>query len=97
MCTLKGTGKFNHIEGEALSPGTPNFRIWDNDDLQIITWLWGSMTTKNNRNYMFYFNAREIWEDLANSYSSDRISLHAELGSKIFGANPSMLQNIMHC
>jgi len=30
--TLKGTGRLNHIEGEAISPNNPNFQIWDNDD-----------------------------------------------------------------
>jgi len=34
---LKGTGKLNHIEGEAISPHN-HFQIW-NDDSQIITWL----------------------------------------------------------
>jgi len=58
--TLKGTGRLNHIEGEAISPDNPSFQIWDNDDSRIITWLWGSMTTEISKNYMFYSSAREI-------------------------------------
>ena len=42
---IKGTGRLNHIEGEAISQDKPNFQIWDNDYSQIFTWLWRFMTT----------------------------------------------------
>jgi len=66
---VKGYSRLNHIEGEAISQDKPNFQIWDSDDLRIITRLWVSMTTEISKNYMFYSSARQIWEDLANTYS----------------------------
>jgi len=65
----------------------PNFQICDNDDSQISTCLWGSITTEISRNYIFYFSACEIWEALAHSYFMQQdISTCYELESKIIGA-----------
>jgi len=83
---LKIIGRPNHIEGVVTSRDNSNFQIWDNDDLQIITWLCGSMTAEISKNYMFYSSAHEIWKDLANTIPCDRTSLHVELESKNFGA-----------
>jgi len=50
------------------------------------------MTTEISKNYMFYSSTREIWEDLATTYSMRQdISTCYELESKIFGARQGTL------
>jgi len=50
------------------------------------------MTTEISKNYMFYYSAHEIWEDLATTYSMRQdISTCYELESKIFGTRQGTL------
>jgi hypothetical protein len=41
---LKGKGKINHFMDTSPKSGDSKFEAWDEDDLMIMAWLWGSMT-----------------------------------------------------
>ncbi|KOM56062.1 hypothetical protein LR48_Vigan10g195400 [Vigna angularis] len=43
--------------------------MWDNEDSLIMTWMWHSMVPEISRNYMFHSSAKEIWDDLQNTFS----------------------------
>nr|KYP41699.1 hypothetical protein KK1_036913 [Cajanus cajan] len=66
---LKGRSRLDHINGGGPGPNDSNFPIWDNEDSLIMTWMWHSMIPEISQNYMFYSSAKEIWDDLQNTFS----------------------------
>ncbi|RDX66359.1 hypothetical protein CR513_54873, partial [Mucuna pruriens] len=57
-----------------------------------MTWLWNSMTSKISRNYMYYSSAREIWENLIETYSMKEDSTACyDIESKIFNSRQGTL------
>ncbi|RDX83661.1 hypothetical protein CR513_35397, partial [Mucuna pruriens] len=87
--TLKGCNKFSHIEGNGPPKDDPKFEAWDDEDSLIMTWLWNSMTPEISPNYMFYSSAREIWENLIETYSIKKkkdSTVCYDIESKIFNS-----------
>jgi len=83
--TLKGRKKLNHLEGD---PPDPTQEAWDDEDSLIMTWLWHSMTPEISRNCMFFSTAKEIWENLSQTYSMKKDTAACyEIENKIFNTN----------
>ncbi|KAJ1396248.1 hypothetical protein SESBI_32748 [Sesbania bispinosa] len=90
--TLKGRKKLSHIEGKAPGKNDPQFEAWGDEDSLIMTWLWHSMTPEISRNCMFFANAREIWDNLSQTYSMKKdIVACYELENKIFSTKQGVL------
>lgn len=83
--TLEGFEVLSHIKGNAPPKTDPYFQIWEVEDALIISWLLLSMTPKIGFNCRFFSTAREIWENLAETYSvkKDHI-VRYEIESKLF-------------
>ncbi|XP_058749398.1 uncharacterized protein LOC131622387 [Vicia villosa] len=82
---LKGRGKLNHIEGDPLPATDPGFTLWDNEDSLIMSWMWNSMIPEISSQYMFLPTARDIWENLMQTYSKKQdLSARFDLKNKIF-------------
>ena len=43
---IKGKGKLNHLIGPVVSKDDPRFFMWDEEDSQIMSWLWNSMQNR---------------------------------------------------
>ncbi|KAJ1400287.1 hypothetical protein SESBI_29671 [Sesbania bispinosa] len=90
--TLKGRKKLSHIEEKAPGKNDPQFEAWDDEDSLIMTWLWHSMTPEISRNCMFFASAREIWDNLSQTYSMKKdIAACYELENKIFSTKQGVL------
>jgi len=70
--TLKGRKKLSHLEGNPPAKTDSKYEDWDDEDSLIMTWLWNSMTPEISRNCMFFSTAKEIWENLCQTYSDKR-------------------------
>jgi len=81
--TLKGRKKLNHLEGNPPAKTNSKYEDWDDEDSLIMTWLWNSMTPEISRNCMFFSTAKEIWENLCQTYSmkTDTAACHTSQGS----------------
>ena len=90
--TLKGRKKLSHIEGKAPRKDDPQYEVWDDEDSLIMTWLWHSMLPEISRNCMFFSTAKEIWENLQQTYSKRKdISACYELENQIFNTKQGSL------
>ncbi|KAJ1417838.1 hypothetical protein SESBI_16299 [Sesbania bispinosa] len=90
--TLKGRKKLSHIEGKAPGKNDPQFEAWDDEGSLIMTWLWHSMTPEISRNCMFFASAREILDNLSQTYSMKKdIVACYELENKIFSTKQGVL------
>ena len=59
---IKGKGKLSHLLGPTINKDDPNFVSWDEENSQIMSWLWNSMQPKISRTCMFLSMAKEIWD-----------------------------------
>ena len=57
---FKGNGKLSHLFGPTINKDDPNFVSWDEEDSQIMSWLWNSMKLEKSRTCMFLSMAKEI-------------------------------------
>jgi len=92
--TLKGFSLLSHIKGNAPPKTDRHFQTWDVEDSLIITWLLLSMTPKIGFNCMFFSTAREIWENLAETYSVKKGHIERfEIESKLFKTKQGSLRD----
>ena len=66
---IKGKGKLSHLIGPVVSKDDPRFVVWDEEDYQIMSWLWNSMQPEISRTCMFLSTAKEIWESVCHTNS----------------------------
>ena len=64
----KGKGKLSHLLGPTINKDDPNFVSWDEEDSQIMSWLWNSMQVKISHTCMFLSMANEIWDAIHQTY-----------------------------
>lgn len=50
---LKGKGKLSHLLSNGQKPEDPKFRIWDEEDSMIMSWLWNSRMPEVSGTYVF--------------------------------------------
>ena len=90
--TLKGRKKLSHLEGNSPAKTDSKYEDWDNEDSLIMTWLWNSMTPEISRNCMFFSTAKEIWENLCQTYSMKKdTAAWYEIENKIFHTSQGSL------
>ncbi|KOM37598.1 hypothetical protein LR48_Vigan03g098000 [Vigna angularis] len=66
--------------------------MWDNEDSLIMTWMWHSMVPDISRNYMFHSSAKEIWDDLQNTFSLKKdFAACYDIESRIFNTKQGSL------
>ncbi|RVW55090.1 hypothetical protein CK203_067093 [Vitis vinifera] len=65
---IKGKGKLSHLIGPVMSKDDPRFVVWDEENSQIMSWLWNSMQPEISRTCMFLSTAKEIWESVCHTY-----------------------------
>ena len=66
---LKAKKKVKHVRDEKPPEDSPGFDDWEQEDAQIMTWLWNSMEPKISANFMFLDTAKDIWEHAKKLYS----------------------------
>ncbi|RVW34419.1 L-arabinokinase [Vitis vinifera] len=69
---IKGKEKLSHLIGPVVGKDDPWFVMWDEEDSQIMSWLWNSMQPEISRTCMFLSRAKEIWESVYHTYSKVR-------------------------
>ena len=57
---IKGKGKLSHLIGPVMSKDDPRFVVWDEENSQIMSWLWNSMQPEISCTCMFLSTAKEI-------------------------------------
>ena len=68
------------------------FAVWEEEDSQIMSWLWNSMQPEIRRTCMFPPTAKEIWESVCQTYSKVRdASQIFDLKTKIYNTKQGTL------
>ncbi|XP_062089070.1 uncharacterized protein LOC133795632 [Humulus lupulus] len=72
MMYIGGKGKEKYLIGEIDTPKTndPKYKTWKADNHMIKSWLISSMNNDIGDNFLLYTTARELWDAVKNSYSS---------------------------
>ncbi|CAN1305878.1 hypothetical protein LINPERPRIM_LOCUS26638 [Linum perenne] len=68
---IRGRSKIGYLTGTTAKPakGDPAFDVWDAENSMVMTWLVNSMTIDIRANYLGYDTAKELWDDVAATYS----------------------------
>lgn len=66
--TLKGWKKLNHTKGTTPAKSDSQFKMWDDEDSFIMTWLGNFMTSEITRNCMILPSAWNIWNNLRQTF-----------------------------
>ena len=46
----------------------PLYTTWDAENSMVMTWFMNSMNEKIDSNYMCYFTAKELWDNVSKMY-----------------------------
>lgn len=85
--TLIGHWKLNPITGATPSENDPKYEEWDDEDSLIMKWIWNSVTPEISKKYMFFPTARDLWDNVHQTYSMKQDTTCYELKTKIFSTN----------
>ena len=89
---IKGKGKLSHLIGPVVSKDDPRFVVWDEEDSQIMSWLWNSIQPEMSHTCMFLSTAKEIWESVCHTYSKVRDAAQTyELKTRIHNTKQGIL------
>ena len=95
---IKGKEKLSHLIGPVVGKDDPWFVMWDEEDSQIMSWLWNSMQPEISRTCMFLSRAKEIWESVYHTYSKVRDATQMfELKTRIHSTKQSILSITEYC
>ncbi|KAL3619723.1 hypothetical protein CASFOL_034635 [Castilleja foliolosa] len=74
---LGGRGRWHHITGVPEPPKTdePDYYIWEQNDLQVLSWIIDSMESDLSGQFLEYPTARELWEGILQTYRSGEDAL----------------------
>ncbi|KAL3646810.1 hypothetical protein CASFOL_009354 [Castilleja foliolosa] len=75
--TLGGRGRWHHITGVPEPPkiNEPDYYIWEQNDLQVLSWINDSMESNLNGQFLEYPTALELWEGILETYRSGEDAL----------------------
>ena len=59
----------SHIKGDGPKKGDPKFKAWDEEDSNIMAWLWNSMVPEISDTCMFLNTAKDICDAMSQTYS----------------------------
>ena len=89
---IKGKGKLSHLIGPVVSKDDQRFFMWDEEDSQIMSWLWNSIQPEMSHTCMFLSTAKEIWESVCHTYSKVRDAAQTyELKTRIHNTKQGIL------
>ncbi|KAL3621366.1 hypothetical protein CASFOL_036278 [Castilleja foliolosa] len=74
---LGGRGRWHHITGVPEPPKTdePDYYIWEQNDLQVLSWIIDSMESDLSGQFLEYPTARELWDGILQTYRSGEDAL----------------------
>ncbi|KAL3621775.1 hypothetical protein CASFOL_034435 [Castilleja foliolosa] len=69
---LVSRGKWHHISGipEPPKPNEPEFTLWVQHDLQVLSWILESMQTDILGQFIEYPTSRDLWEGILETFRS---------------------------
>ena len=67
---IRGQEKISYLSKDKKEPGVddPSHSIWDAKNSMVMTWLVNSMDENISSNYMCYFTAKELWDNVNQMY-----------------------------
>ncbi|KAK2975560.1 hypothetical protein RJ640_011573 [Escallonia rubra] len=70
---ISGKGKEDYLTGtiETPSKDDPSYKKWDSENHMVMSWLINTMNLEIGQNFMFYGTAKEIWENVKETYSDN--------------------------
>ncbi|CAN1813301.1 hypothetical protein LINPERHAP1_LOCUS26837 [Linum perenne] len=68
---IRGRSKIGCITGAVAKPkeDAAEFAVWDAENSMVMTWLVNSMAADIGANYLGYDTTKELWDDVASTYS----------------------------
>ncbi|KAL3622106.1 hypothetical protein CASFOL_033517 [Castilleja foliolosa] len=73
--SLGGRGKWHHIEDEPPKPTEPHYKLWQQSDLQVVSWMVDSLSPDLVGQFIEYQTARELWTGINQTYRSGEDAL----------------------
>ncbi|KAK2968523.1 hypothetical protein RJ640_022768 [Escallonia rubra] len=70
---ISGKGKEDYLTGtiETPSKDDPSYKKWNSENHMVMSWLINTMNLEIGQNFMFYGTAKEIWENVKETYSDN--------------------------
>ncbi|KAK3021699.1 hypothetical protein RJ639_046549 [Escallonia herrerae] len=70
---ISGKGKEDYLTGtiETPSKDDPNYKKWNSENHIVMSWLINTMNLEIGQNFMFYGTAKEVWENVKETYSDN--------------------------
>ncbi|KAL3721854.1 hypothetical protein ACJRO7_034230 [Eucalyptus globulus] len=82
---INAKGKLHYLTTDPPNENSRDYNGWMRENDTLLVWLWNSMEPSIAANVMFHTTAKEVWDDLMESYSQDKnMSRVYELYEKIF-------------
>ncbi|KAK2970862.1 hypothetical protein RJ640_022304 [Escallonia rubra] len=74
---ISGKGKEDYLTGtiETPSKDDPSYKKWNSENHMVMSWLINTMNLEIGQNFMFYGTAKEIWENVKETYSDNENTL----------------------
>ncbi|KAK3023749.1 LOW QUALITY PROTEIN: hypothetical protein RJ639_044458 [Escallonia herrerae] len=70
---ISGKGKEDYLTGtiETPSKDDPNYKKWNSENHMVMSWLINTMNLEIGQNFMFNGTAKEVWENVKETYSDN--------------------------
>lgn len=72
---VRGHGREEHLTGSRIAPPTSDsqYRSWSTENIQVMSWLLGSLTPEICKKTLLYSTAKEIWESARKNFCQQEL------------------------